>query len=74
MKNELKKIQKILSRDYAECLVSQSEDEAVLDGEDKEPKRSSRKALLDITLNFLRRMDQEELADCLQSSKRILTD
>ncbi|XP_036942733.1 protein NLRC3-like [Acanthopagrus latus] len=67
MKNELKKIQKILSRDYAECLVSQSEDEAVLDGEDKEPKRSSRKALLDITLNFLRRMDQEELADCLQS-------
>ncbi|KAM8725260.1 uncharacterized protein AB9X84_002110 isoform 1-T2 [Acanthopagrus schlegelii] len=67
MKNELKKIQKILSRDYAECLVSQSEDEDVLDGEDKEPKRSSRKALLDITLNFLRRMDQEELADCLQS-------
>ena len=74
MKNELKKIPKVLTQDYAECLVSQSEDADVLDGEDEEQRRSSRKALLMITLNFLRRMNQEELADCLQSSKRILTD
>ncbi|GLD64837.1 NACHT, LRR and PYD domains-containing protein 12-like protein, partial [Lates japonicus] len=68
MKNELKKIQRVLSPDYPECLESQREDEEVLDGEDEEQRRSSREAFLKITLNFLRRMKQEELADCLQSS------
>ncbi|XP_037630664.1 NLR family CARD domain-containing protein 3-like isoform X2 [Sebastes umbrosus] len=67
VKNELKKIQKALSPDYPECLESQREDEEVLDGEDEEQRRSSREAFLKITLNFLRRMKQEELADCLQS-------
>nr|WPK86752.1 NLR_family_CARD_domain-containing_3-like protein 1 [Sebastes schlegelii] len=67
VKNELKKIQKVLSPDYPECLESQREDEEVLDGEDEEQRRSSREAFLKITLNFLRRMKQEELADCLQS-------
>ena len=71
MKNEMKKIQKVLSPDYPECLESQSEDEEVLDGEDEEQRRSSREAFLKITLHFLRRMKQEELADRLQSSKRI---
>lgn len=71
MKNELKKMQKVLSPDYPECLESQREDEEVLDGEDEEQRRSSREEFLKITLNFLRRMKQEELADCLQSSKRI---
>ncbi|XP_050934806.1 NLR family CARD domain-containing protein 3 isoform X2 [Lates calcarifer] len=66
VKNELKKIQKVLSPDYPECLESQREDEEVLDGEDEE-QRSSREEFLKITLNFLRRMKQEELADCLQS-------
>ncbi|XP_033182643.1 NLR family CARD domain-containing protein 3-like [Anabas testudineus] len=42
VKNELKKIQKVLCPDYPQCFVK-------------------------ITLNFLRRMKQEELADCLQS-------
>uniref|UniRef100_A0A087X5J7 FISNA domain-containing protein n=1 Tax=Poecilia formosa TaxID=48698 RepID=A0A087X5J7_POEFO len=46
-KNELKKIQKVLSPDYPEC---------------------SESAVMKITLNFLRRMKQEELADRLQSS------
>ncbi|KAL7383808.1 hypothetical protein ABVT39_018079 [Epinephelus coioides] len=67
VKNELKKIQKVLSSDYPECLESQREDEEVLDGEDEEQRKSSREAFLKITLNFLRRMKQEELADCLQS-------
>ncbi|XP_074497015.1 uncharacterized protein LOC141771036 isoform X3 [Sebastes fasciatus] len=67
VKNELKKIQKVLSPDYPECLESQREEEEVLDGEDEEQRRSSREAFLKITLNFLRRMKQEELADCLQS-------
>uniref|UniRef100_A0A8P4KQX8 NACHT domain-containing protein n=1 Tax=Dicentrarchus labrax TaxID=13489 RepID=A0A8P4KQX8_DICLA len=67
MKNELKKIQKVLSSDYPECSESQREDEEVLDGEDEEQRRSSREAFLKITVHFLRRMKQEELADCLQS-------
>uniref|UniRef100_A0A671WP05 NACHT domain-containing protein n=2 Tax=Sparus aurata TaxID=8175 RepID=A0A671WP05_SPAAU len=67
VKNELKKVQKVLSSDYPECSESQREDEEVLDGEDEEQRRSSREAFLKITLHFLRRMKQEELADCLQS-------
>ncbi|XP_033182531.1 NLR family CARD domain-containing protein 3-like [Anabas testudineus] len=67
VKNELKKIQKVLCPDYPQCLESQREDEEVLDGEDEEQRRSSREAFVKITLNFLRRMKQEELADCLQS-------
>ncbi|XP_027135092.1 NLR family CARD domain-containing protein 3 [Larimichthys crocea] len=67
MKNELKNIQKVLSADDPECLESQREDEEVLDGEDEEQRRSSRESFLKITLHFLRRMKQEELADCLQS-------
>ncbi|XP_067357072.1 NACHT, LRR and PYD domains-containing protein 3-like isoform X2 [Channa argus] len=62
VKNELKKIQKSL-----ECLESQREDEEVLNGEDEEQRRSSRESFLKITVNFLRRMKQEELADCLHS-------
>ncbi|XP_042287592.1 NLR family CARD domain-containing protein 3-like, partial [Thunnus maccoyii] len=67
VKNELKKMQKVLSPDYPECLESQREDEEVLDGEEEEQRRSSREAFLKITLHLLRRMKQEELADRLQS-------
>ncbi|XP_055360693.1 NACHT, LRR and PYD domains-containing protein 12-like isoform X2 [Betta splendens] len=66
VKKELKKIQKVLSPDYPECLESQREDEEEMDGEDEEQRGSSRDAFLKITVNFLRRMKQEELADCLQ--------
>uniref|UniRef100_A0A668SY19 NACHT, LRR and PYD domains-containing protein 12-like n=2 Tax=Oreochromis aureus TaxID=47969 RepID=A0A668SY19_OREAU len=59
VKNELKKIQKILSPDYPECLESQREDD--------EQRRNSREAFVKITVDFLRRMKQEELADRLQS-------
>ncbi|XP_063324095.1 uncharacterized protein LOC134622588 [Pelmatolapia mariae] len=58
VKNELKKIQKVLSPDYPECLESQREDDE---------QRSSREAFMKITVDFLRRMKQEELADRLQS-------
>ncbi|KAG8001653.1 NLR family CARD domain-containing protein 3, partial [Nibea albiflora] len=64
VKNELKKTRKVLS---SECLKSQGEDEEVLDVKEEEQVRSSREAFLKITLHFLRRMKQEELADCLQS-------
>ncbi|XP_056230984.1 NLR family CARD domain-containing protein 3-like [Seriola aureovittata] len=64
VKDELKKLQKVLSPEFSE---SQTEDEEVLDGEDEEQRRSSKEAFLKITLNFLRRMKQEELADSLQN-------
>ncbi|XP_034560975.1 protein NLRC3-like [Notolabrus celidotus] len=63
VKTELKKIQRALSPDYPECFESQREDE-------DEEQRRSREAFLEITLHFLRRMKQEELADCLQSKCR----
>uniref|UniRef100_A0A4W6E9Q9 NACHT domain-containing protein n=1 Tax=Lates calcarifer TaxID=8187 RepID=A0A4W6E9Q9_LATCA len=68
VKNELKKIHKVLSPDYPECLESQIEDEEVLDNENEEQRRSSREGFLKITLNFLRKMNQEELDILLSSS------
>ncbi|KAL7395540.1 hypothetical protein ABVT39_018981 [Epinephelus coioides] len=70
VKDEMKKFQKIVSSDYSKCLESERKDEEGLDGEDEEQRRSSREAFLKITLNFLRRMKQEELADCLQRKSR----
>ncbi|CAJ1077777.1 protein NLRC3-like [Xyrichtys novacula] len=64
VKKELKKIRRALSSDHPEFVDSQKEDE------DKE-QRKSREAFLKITQHFLRKMKQEELADCLQSSKRV---
>ncbi|XP_028984941.1 protein NLRC3-like [Betta splendens] len=65
VKKELKKMQKVLSPNYPKCLESQREDEQ-LDDENEEQRISSRDAFLKITVNFLRRMKQKELADCLQ--------
>ncbi|XP_041665708.1 NLR family CARD domain-containing protein 3-like isoform X1 [Cheilinus undulatus] len=62
VKKELKRFQKALSQDNPEC---PSEDEEVLVGEDEEQR--SREAFLKITENFLRRMKQYELADCLRN-------
>ncbi|XP_030591280.1 NACHT, LRR and PYD domains-containing protein 12-like [Archocentrus centrarchus] len=58
VKDELKKIQKLLSPDYPECLEREDEEQ-----------RSSREAFVKITLDFLRRMKQEELAERLQSKR-----
>ncbi|XP_076580304.1 NACHT, LRR and PYD domains-containing protein 6-like [Chaetodon auriga] len=63
VRNELKKIKTVLSPDDPECLESQGED----DDDDAEQRRSSREAFLKITLHFLRRMEEEELAERLQS-------
>ncbi|KAM6893427.1 NLR family CARD domain-containing protein 3-like isoform 2-T2 [Xenentodon cancila] len=60
VKNELKKIQRVLSPDYPESL------ENLLEDKDEEQRRS-REAFVKITVNFLRRMKQEELAEHLQS-------
>ncbi|XP_027881640.1 NACHT, LRR and PYD domains-containing protein 3-like isoform X2 [Xiphophorus couchianus] len=69
LKNELKKIHKILSPNDPECSESQRDDDDVLEGEDEEQRRSSREAVMKITLNFLRRMKQEEMADRLESKR-----
>uniref|UniRef100_A0AAZ1XUD8 NACHT, LRR and PYD domains-containing protein 12-like n=1 Tax=Oreochromis aureus TaxID=47969 RepID=A0AAZ1XUD8_OREAU len=55
--NELKKIQKALNPNKPQCLEFQREDDE---------QRSSREAFVKITVDFLRRMKQEELADRLQ--------
>ncbi|XP_049428057.1 protein NLRC3-like isoform X2 [Epinephelus fuscoguttatus] len=67
VEDELKKFQKVLSPDYFEFSGRQKEDDEVVDDEEEEQMRSSREAFLKITLHFLRRMKQEELADRLQS-------
>uniref|UniRef100_A0A8C5GUD6 NACHT, LRR and PYD domains-containing protein 3-like n=1 Tax=Gouania willdenowi TaxID=441366 RepID=A0A8C5GUD6_GOUWI len=60
VKAELKHMQKIVDGDDPECSENQME------GEDEEQRRS-REAFLNITLYFLKRMKQEELAEHLQS-------
>ncbi|CAI5677416.1 unnamed protein product [Oreochromis niloticus] len=67
VKNELKKIQKLLSPDHPETLKSQKEDEEMFEGEDEDERKSCREAFLKITLHFLRRLKQHEMADHLQS-------
>ncbi|CAI5659990.1 unnamed protein product [Oreochromis niloticus] len=57
VKNELKKMQNVLNPDYPEYLESQREDDEQM---------SSREAFVKIPLDFMRRMNQEELADHLQ--------
>uniref|UniRef100_A0A669DPQ3 NACHT domain-containing protein n=1 Tax=Oreochromis niloticus TaxID=8128 RepID=A0A669DPQ3_ORENI len=57
VKNELKKIQKALNPNKTQCLEFQREDDE---------QRSCRESFLKITVDFLRRMKQEELADRLQ--------
>uniref|UniRef100_G3NQC9 FISNA domain-containing protein n=1 Tax=Gasterosteus aculeatus TaxID=69293 RepID=G3NQC9_GASAC len=61
VKNEMKKIQKVVSPDYPECLEKEAEE--VLD----EEQRRFREAFEKISVHFLRRMKQEELAERLQS-------
>ncbi|XP_076581818.1 NLR family CARD domain-containing protein 3-like [Chaetodon auriga] len=63
VRNELKKIKTVLISDDPECFESQGEDE----DDDAEQRRQSREAFLKITLHFLRRMKEEELAERLQS-------
>ncbi|XP_061566776.1 NLR family CARD domain-containing protein 3-like [Cololabis saira] len=59
VKDELKKIQKVLSPDYPES------SESLEDDEDEEQK-SIRETFMKITVKFLRRRKQEKLADLLQ--------
>lgn len=69
VKNELMKLKKVLRPNYPDCSETLRDDDEVVGGEEEQ--RSSRDAFLKITLNFLRRMKQEQLVDSLQSSKII---
>ncbi|XP_069376916.1 protein NLRC3 isoform X2 [Paralichthys olivaceus] len=69
VKDELKKYHRVLSPDYPECFDSLGEHEEVLDGEDEE-QRSSKEAFLKIAMSFLRKMKQDNLAECLQRGSR----
>ncbi|XP_029997420.1 NLR family CARD domain-containing protein 3-like [Sphaeramia orbicularis] len=59
VKNELQKFHKVLSTDYPESLESVKDDD--------EKQRRSSEAFLEITLHFLRRMKEEELAERLHN-------
>ncbi|XP_034020453.1 NACHT, LRR and PYD domains-containing protein 3-like [Thalassophryne amazonica] len=59
VRSELKRIQKFLLTNESECFGSQSEKEELM--------RRNRDAVLNLTLNFMRILKQEELADYLQS-------
>ncbi|XP_056143247.1 NLR family CARD domain-containing protein 3-like [Lampris incognitus] len=59
VKEELKRVQKVLSPEYSGCLERQREEE--------EQTRSAREALLKLTVHFLRIRKQEGLADSLEN-------
>uniref|UniRef100_A0A3B4ALY6 NACHT domain-containing protein n=1 Tax=Periophthalmus magnuspinnatus TaxID=409849 RepID=A0A3B4ALY6_9GOBI len=61
VKEQLQRLHRLLASDYPECPESEEEE------------HSSREAVLNITLDFLRRMDQEQLAQRLQDSKNSVT-
>ncbi|MED6243422.1 hypothetical protein ATANTOWER_019871, partial [Ataeniobius toweri] len=65
VKNELRKMQRVLSGDSPEPL--QREDEEVLKGADEKDMRSCKEAFEKIILKFLRRMKQDKLAEQLKS-------
>ncbi|XP_044056865.1 NACHT, LRR and PYD domains-containing protein 6-like isoform X2 [Siniperca chuatsi] len=67
VKNELKTFKKVLGAEYPECSVRLREDDEVRGGEEGQQRSSNRDAFLRITLNFLKRLKQEQLADALQS-------
>ncbi|XP_032440175.1 NACHT, LRR and PYD domains-containing protein 5-like [Xiphophorus hellerii] len=74
VKDELKEIQKVLCSDYPECSEGLEEDERVSGNKDEKQSsssRSSREAFLKITVDFLRMMNRDDLADLLQSKSFI---
>ncbi|XP_070821645.1 protein NLRC3-like [Chaetodon trifascialis] len=64
---ELNEFQKVLSGNYPECTGDECEMKQVVEGEEEERRKSSREAFLKLTLQFMRGMKQEDLADCLQN-------
>lgn len=72
VKNELRKLKKALDSDGSGFSETLRDEDEVMGGEEERQRESNREAVLKMTMNFLRRMKQEEMADALQSSKIIL--
>ncbi|XP_037545270.1 NACHT, LRR and PYD domains-containing protein 12-like [Nematolebias whitei] len=70
VKKELKRIQWALDPDYPEGSESESKDEDVLEGFN-EKQMTITEAFVRITQKFLRKMKQDELADCLSKSPSV---
>ncbi|XP_042077087.1 NLR family CARD domain-containing protein 3 isoform X1 [Haplochromis burtoni] len=68
VKNELNKILWVLGAHDLECLEGQRDIVDMLEGDDEEQRRSITEAFVKITLHFLKRMKQDELAEHLQSN------
>ncbi|XP_034536150.1 NLR family CARD domain-containing protein 3-like [Notolabrus celidotus] len=64
LRTELKKFRRVLDPENLEKL---REDDDIIAGEEEEQESSNREALMKITLNFMRRIKQEKLADSLKS-------
>ncbi|XP_017294719.1 NACHT, LRR and PYD domains-containing protein 4E [Kryptolebias marmoratus] len=67
VETELNNFQKILGSDCQESLENMKGNEKMLDADDKDHRKTSRESFLNITLHFLRKMNQKKLADCLQN-------
>ncbi|XP_034385584.1 NLR family CARD domain-containing protein 3-like isoform X2 [Cyclopterus lumpus] len=69
VKNELKKLKKVLDPKDPQLLEELKEDDEVVGGEDEdeEQRNSNRNAILKLSLNFLRNMKEKQLADSLHS-------
>ena len=52
--------------------AEREEEEEVVDGEEEEQRRRAIAGVVDITVLCLKQLKREELADSLQSSKRLL--
>ncbi|XP_068431469.1 NLR family CARD domain-containing protein 3-like [Clinocottus analis] len=67
VKNELKKLKKVLDPEDPQFLKGLEEDDKVVGDKDEEQRNSNREAILKLSLNFLRNMEEKQLADSLQS-------
>lgn len=72
VKNELRKLKKAVESDGSGFSETLRDEDEVMGGVEERWRQSNREAVLEMTMNFLRRMKQEEIADSLQSSKIIL--
>ncbi|KAK2854268.1 hypothetical protein Q5P01_006929 [Channa striata] len=69
IKRELKKFEKVLDSECAEDSerLAEGEDEESVGGEEEKQRTRNRESFLKLTLNFMRSMKEEELADRLHS-------
>lgn len=72
VKNELRELKKALESDGSGFSETARDEDEVMGGVEERRRQSNREAVQKMTMNFLRRMKQEEMADALQSSKIIL--